>query len=138
LCVATNICKHTEEPLVRSIKHINEQEKPNLIIAGRDGNTYVEHSSINKLLINITRTSTVSVLIVPVIYKHQKVEKVVLAVDFKTVLNTQLISAIEERSNWFDPEMMVLNVDASKNPYETNEQRKIVEEKLGVILKNFD
>lgn len=128
----------TEEPLVRSIKQINEQEKPNLIIAGSDGNTYVEHSSISKLLINIARTSTVSVLIVPVSYKHQPVNKVVLAVDFKTVLNTELLSAIESRYNWFHPEMLVLNVDASKNPFETDEQRAIVEEKLGQILKNFD
>ncbi|WCT14555.1 universal stress protein [Mucilaginibacter jinjuensis] len=128
----------TEEPIVRSIKQINEQEKPNLIIAGSDGNTYVEHSSINKLLINIARTSTVSVLIVPVTYQHKPVDKVVLAVDFKAVLNTELIGAIEERYNWFHPEIMVLNVDASKNPYETDEERRIVEEKLGVILKNFD
>jgi nucleotide-binding universal stress UspA family protein len=128
----------SEEPLLRSIKDINEQEKPNLIIAGSDGSTYVERSSINKQLINIARTSTVSLLIVPITYQHQEVKKVVLAVDFKTVLNTELLGAIEERYKWFHPEMMVLNVDASKNPYETDEQRTIVEDKLGTILKNFN
>lgn len=124
-------------PLLRSINTMIEQEHPDLIIIGSDGKSYVDESYIGEQVISIARTSSVSVLVVPADYSYEPVERVLLACNYKTILKTHTLSALESRYNWLQPELLVLNVDPAPEHPANQQERRVVEAHLQEILNNY-
>lgn len=125
----------SDHALLRAISDITEQEKPDLIIAGSDHEDYDNQSYIGQQIIKIARTSTKSILVVPATYRYQPIMRVLLACDFKTILRSNALTALESRYNWLNAELLVLNV--AKSGHAEDEQRQIVEENLKALLKNY-
>lgn len=103
--------KISDLPLLRSIQVINAQEKPDLIIIGSDSKKHINESYISARAIEITKTSTVPVLVVPVETAYRKVQRVVIPCDFSAVSRLKSISGINEALDLMQPELMILNVD---------------------------
>lgn len=125
----------TDHALLRAINDITEREQPDLIIAGSDHTDEDNQSYISQQIIKIARTSTKSVLVIPSNYKFQPVKRALLACDFKTILRSNALTALESRYNWLNSELLVLNV--SKGSQAEGEQREMVEENLKALLKNY-
>lgn len=125
----------SESSLTRAINEVVEQEHPELVIAGSDTTPYSNQSYIGNQVIKIAKTSTISVLVVPQGYHFRPVKRVLLACDFKTILRSHALTALETRYNWLNPQLLVLNV--SGNKVQDDDQRTIVEENLKALLKNY-
>lgn len=128
----------SRQPLLRAIQGMIAQEQPDLMIIGSDGNRYVDESYIGEQAIGIARTSTISVLVVPSGYVYEPVKRVVLANDYKTILKTKALQALEKRYDWLKPQILVLSVNTTKEPATNYQERSQIENHLQQLLRNYD
>ena len=128
----------SERPLLRSIIDILESEKIELIVIGSDHFGLSKNSFISSQIVEIAKASPVSVLIVPSICRYQVIQKVLVPVDFQSIGFLERLGRHEVKSTqWFDKELMILNVDPKEKYLHRDEAFERNENSLHGYLKNF-
>src|SRR5260221_13686850 len=96
----------SEKPLLRSIKDILESEKTELIVVGSDHFSQSKNSFISSQIIEISKASPVSVLIVPSICKFQVIQKVLVPINTNSIGFLERLKSHEVISTlWLDKEL---------------------------------
>jgi nucleotide-binding universal stress UspA family protein len=97
----------SELPLLRAIHQVVEEQKPNLLIVGSGGSSFLDDSYIGGQVVAITRTSAIPVLIIPANVKYQKIEKALVPCDFAAIDRLGVLDKIPGSKKWINPELLV-------------------------------
>lgn len=128
----------SENPLLRSILEIVEDEKPELIVAGSDNYIYSSNSFIGSQVISIAKISPIRVLIVPAHYTYQPVETALVPCNFNTMNLLSKVDSYQSTSaKWKEKRLLVLNVDPTEKYLHPDEEFIKAENALHEYLKNF-
>ncbi|WP_158799158.1 universal stress protein [Pedobacter sp. L105] len=99
----------SEQSLLRSLRQIIKDEKPDLLIVGSDN--LLTQSYIGAQLIAIVRTTTIPTLIVPSTFKYEQIKKALIPCDFKVLSRLDSLKNMADPLKWIKPELNILNVD---------------------------
>lgn len=102
--------KLEEGRLSAIINETNEQEHPFLTVIGSNGGDDREDKSLGNNTINIAKTSTVPVLVVPPTATYHRVNNVLLACDFKKITETMPVEDLKGFIKTFGATLQILNV----------------------------
>jgi nucleotide-binding universal stress UspA family protein len=72
----------SELPLLRAIRQVIEQERPDLLLTGSDAAAPDGYSSVGAEVISIAKTSSVPVMIIPASVPYHPITKAVVPCDF--------------------------------------------------------
>lgn len=115
--------KLEEGRLSALINEANEQERPFLVVIGSNGSDDLQDKSLGNNTINIAKTSSVPVLVVPPTAHYHKVQKVLLACDFKKITQTMPVQDLKGIVSTFKSSLEILNVNP-KGEQPSEEVRK--------------
>ena len=100
----------SEEPLLRALRQLIADEKPDFVLVGADGNN-IEESYVGQQVVSIAKTSMVPVLIIPSKAKHQTLEYALVPCDFTAVTRLNILKDLRNLHLTSNPKLLVLNVD---------------------------
>jgi len=100
----------SELPLLRSIHQVVEEQKPDLIIVGSGGSSFLDDSYIGGQVVAISKTSAIPVLIIPSKVKYKKIDKALVPCDFAAIARLDMLKNIPGSKKWIHPQLLVLNV----------------------------
>ncbi len=121
-------------PLLRAVHQLIEEEQPYLLLIGSDANPLNDSSVIGELVIDIAKTSTVPVMIIPAGAKYQPIKRALVPCDFINVSRLILLKELRNTYSWLKPELMVLNID-NRHEHEQHEEEHAAV--LKEILENY-
>ncbi len=127
----------SEEPLVRAVLEITNDEKADLIILGSNNYNYSGDSLIANNVISIAKVSPVRVFIVPVTYTYEPVRTALLPCDFSTLVALDKLQSLRTSPLWGTTNLLALNVDPKERYLQPDEQFRKTEINLHDYLKNF-
>lgn len=87
-----------------------EEKKADLIVMGIKGESRLSRALMGSNTVSVIRKSTIPVLAIPVNAVYHKVEKVVLAYDYKGPIAEKTLNGLKEFLNVFKAKLMVLDV----------------------------
>lgn len=129
----------SEVPLVRSVHELIADEKPALVVAGSDHHHYSSNSYVAGNLIEIAKTSSVRVLIVPSHYQYKAVQQVLVPCDFNTMASLSKLTHYQATtSQWYNKKLQVLHVDPKARFLHPDEAFTASVNNLRQYLKDFD
>jgi nucleotide-binding universal stress UspA family protein len=99
----------SELPLLRSIHQLIEDERPDLLIVGSDGDN--PQTYIGAEVIAIAKTSPIPVLVVPANVKYKPIKLAVVPCDLDAISRLDVFKALRASQKWSQPELLVLSVD---------------------------
>jgi nucleotide-binding universal stress UspA family protein len=111
--------------LSSGIAEICEEKSVDLIIMGITGRGKLEETLIGSNTISVARNTKVPVIIVPSNARYQPIEEVLLACDFKKVVETTPVAALEKILDATRAKLFVINIDhdnksfTPETPFET-------------------
>lgn len=108
-----------------------------LIIMGITGaETKLEEAIIGSNAVDVARDSKIPVIIVPVNAEYEKLQKVLLAVDFKKVAKTTPVSEIKKLLDVTNAQLDVLHVEADANSahIDLDDEKKV----FNSLFNNYD
>ncbi|WP_259067841.1 universal stress protein [Mucilaginibacter sp. X4EP1] len=111
----------SELPLLRAIHQVIEEQKPNLLIAGSGGSSFMDDSYIGGQVVAIAKTSAIPVLIIPSKVKYQTVKKALVPCDFAAIDRLGVLDKIPGSKKWINPELLVLNIATSQKHQTEND-----------------
>lgn len=124
--------------LLRAVVENTISKNVDLVILGSRGNSSDEDTHIGSHVIKIAKASPVPIIVVPPSYTFEKVNKVVVAIDFNKIKDTIPLEALKKLLNKNKVELMVLNID-DKGKYDKSDALKtVVETALHNTLKQYD
>ncbi|MDE3252480.1 MAG: universal stress protein [Bacteroidota bacterium] len=97
--------------LNNGLDHVCEKTDSDLIVMGITGGGLLEETLIGSNTIAVSKHSTKPVIIVPKDARFNKIEKVALACDFKSVIDTTPVEPIRNLLEETSAKLMVLNID---------------------------
>lgn len=103
-------------PLTEGIQEIAEKEKVDLIIMGITGGGKIDEVLIGSNTTSVAKHTNVPVIIVPAECHYSPVEEVMLACDFKQVVETTPVKPIADLLDATKAKLFVLNVSSDKDP----------------------
>ncbi len=113
------------------INEVNVQENPILVVIGTNGSDDREDKSLGNNTINIAKTSLKPVLVVPASAMYRKVEKVILACDFRKITELLPIDDLKGFLKTFSAQLEVLNVHPKgEQPSEEVQQEQALFDKM--------
>lgn len=118
----------SDQSLLRSLRQIIKDEKPDLLIVGSDN--ALTQSYIGAQLIAIVRTTTIPTMIVPSTFKYEKIKKALIPCDFKVLSRLDSLKSIADPLEWIKPEINILNVDPNFDHLAHEEDIMILKEFL--------
>ncbi|ACU62958.1 universal stress protein [Chitinophaga pinensis] len=127
----------SEAPLLRAIMEVVREESPELIVLGSDNYRYSSGSFIAGNLISIAKASPVRVLIVPSTYQYQRVEKILVPADYKTLDSLDKVRNLQIPPQWKDSKLLVLNVDPKERYLNPDDHLKAAEQHVHERLKDY-
>jgi hypothetical protein len=128
----------TELPLLRGILQLMKSEQPSMIVVGFDNINSTNESLISGNVISIAKASPVRVLIVPLCYHYQPVQKVLVPCNFSEIYTLNKINHLRSSPQWQHVQLLVLNVDPKKRYLNPDEKFAQTEKSLHEYLKNFN
>lgn len=102
--------------LAEGIQDIADRENVQLIIMGITGGGKVEEVLVGSNTTSVAKHTNVPVLIIPAECRYTPVEEVMLACDFKQVVETTPIQPIADLLEMTKAKLFVLNVSSEKDP----------------------
>ncbi len=128
----------SELPLVRTVLVLIYEENIGLMVVGSNGNEPMEQSYIGSRLIELTKASPIPVLIIPPHIIYQPVETALVAADFKSLANINLLERLQKIKQWRNcPSLSLLNVNHATDN-EGGDLKATVKEKLQMLLQDFE
>jgi nucleotide-binding universal stress UspA family protein len=127
----------SEEPLLRAIMEIIEYESVDMIILGSNNYNYSSDSLVASSVISIARASPVRVLMVPVTYTFQPIDKALVPCNFNALEYLDKINSLRTSPLWADTKLLVLNVDSKERYLHPDDLFRQTEDDLHQYLKNF-
>ncbi|WPU98589.1 universal stress protein [Mucilaginibacter sp. cycad4] len=100
------------EPIIRAIHETIEDQQPDLMIVG--GDIGGELSMIGEQIIEIAKSSSVKVLIIPANTVYQKIEQALVPCDFEAVARLGILKGLNTSHSWLNPKLMILYVDPKR------------------------
>ncbi len=126
----------TDLPLVRGIHDTIEDQQVDLVIVGTENDECrSQESYIGEQVIGIARSSPVPVLIVPGNKVFRKIERIVLACDFKALPRLKSLRNLDSALGRFSGELLVLNVDPDQKHLA---ERAENEQQLADLLREYN
>lgn len=101
----------SREPLVRSVLDAIETHHADIVLLGGNGNETDSNSHIGNNIVEISKTSPVPVIVVPLCAKFTGVTRMLMAVDFQKVKENVPIIELRRLLNREELELLVVNVD---------------------------
>lgn len=93
------------------INEVNVQEDPVLVVIGSNGSDDRGDKSLGNNTINIAKTSLKPVLVVPPTAVYRKIEKVILACDFRKITELLPVEDLKSFLKHFSAQLEILNVN---------------------------
>ncbi len=124
-------------PLLRAILEEVEANNSDLLIIGSNSQEIPDESYLGEQVIRIAKTSPVPVLVVPANGIFTGLKRVLMAFDFKTLTNLNVLKTLKESHQWIKQELMVLNVDPGLKRAAPDEKFLEVSEGLNQWLKDI-
>jgi nucleotide-binding universal stress UspA family protein len=104
--------------LNEGLDHVCEKTDSELIVMGITGGGLLEETLIGSNTIHVSRHSTKPVIIVPKNAVYKKIEKVALACDFRSVVDTTPVEPIRDLLQVTGSKLMVLNIDHNREHFD--------------------
>jgi nucleotide-binding universal stress UspA family protein len=123
--------------LVRAILETIDKETVDLVILGSNGSNTGNISHIGSNVINISKLSSVPVIVVPPACHYEMIKKVVMACDFQKVKDTVPLEALKRLLSRHDVDLLVVNVDPSDKHKHSDPQQLAEENALYSMLKEY-
>jgi len=127
----------SEMPLLRAVLDLVEAERPELIILGSDHYRYSSESFVAGHLISLAKASPVKVLIVPATYTYRLVTDALVPFTFDFLDSVEKVNSLRSSPQWHDIQLHVLNVDATEQYRNRDENFRERENRLHAYLKNM-
>jgi nucleotide-binding universal stress UspA family protein len=124
--------------LLRAVVENTVSKNVDLVILGSRGNTSNEDTQIGSHVIKIAKASPVPMIIVPPDYDFEKIDRIVVAVDFNKVKDTVPLEALKRLLNKKHAELLVVNVDDKGKHTDKDAQRMAEETILHTMLKQYN
>ena len=119
-------------PLLRSLHQANSEFDPRLVMMGF--NPDLQSGFIGSQIIELVKSSSVSVLVVPQQTSYLPIRQALVPIDFSSVSEHILVDNLK-RLEALDLELKVLNVDQTD---EQSKDRSEHEQRLKQLLREFD
>ncbi len=100
-----------EGSLLATINDINASEDPWLVVIGSNGSDDENNKALGNNTIKIAKTSTKPVLVVPPTALFKRVEKLILACDFRKITEVIPVESLRSVALTLGAKLEVLNVD---------------------------
>lgn len=100
--------------LNNGIDEMIEKHKPSYIIMGITGGSLIEEVLVGSNTVNVAKNSKIPVLIIPPHSVFNKLKRIVLAADFKKVVETTPTNEIKEIVQSTNSKLYVINIDHQK------------------------
>jgi len=114
LPVDTSVEKYLiDDKWIPAINNLIELRKPELVILGNDPHAALNDGIIAEHIVPFAKTTTTSVLIVPIDAVYKKLKRVLIPTSFENMDRLRLMRSIHISNNWLHATMFVLNVDTS-------------------------
>lgn len=121
-------------PLLRALHQLMAQEAPYLLLVGSDSASENHSSAVGELVIDIAKTSTVPVMVVPSNAKYQSINRALVACDFTNVSRLVLLKELRNTYSWLKPQLLILNIDHRREHEQHEEEHAAI---LKEILENY-
>lgn len=108
----------SELPLMRAIAQVVQNENPRAILIGSDNNAYDNDSYVSGHVIQIAKTSTVNVMVVPAGHAFQTIEEVLIPVDTFSKGSLARLNEVGNRPYLGKMKLDILKLDAAQKPEE--------------------
>lgn len=123
-------------PLLRAILEVQEEQLVDLLILCSDNN-YEGDTQVGRNIVKISKISPAPVLVVPEKAVPEKLERIILACDFKRVNEVVPQQKLKKVWDMLQAELLVLNVDP-KGLHENQDPQMLAEESaLAEMLKDY-
>ena len=96
-----------------AIQSLIDLRKPELVILGNDPHAEINDGIIAEKIIPFSKSSTVSVLIVPIDAVYKKLNRVLIPTSFENMARLRLMQKLCISNAWLHATMLVLNVDTT-------------------------
>lgn len=126
------------EPLLRSVVDTIETEKPDVILIGSNSEKAEEESYIGEHLIEIAKTSTIPVYVIPPKSKYHLVTNALVPCDFGSLRQVGLLERLQKIKNWPRVQLFLLNVAPEEKRSNSNNASPEIEGTLKKYLEEFD
>ncbi|QXV64923.1 universal stress protein [Mucilaginibacter sp. 21P] len=113
--------------LVRAVVDRVEAYNADLVIIGSVGNSSAEGEGLGSHVIGISKASPVPVMVIPPAFKYRKVERAIIACDFKKVKENVPVDVLHKLLGKQNFELLVVNIDAD-NKHDSNDAEQLAEE----------
>ncbi|RYY66538.1 MAG: universal stress protein [Chitinophagaceae bacterium] len=125
----------SDQPLVRTLLQLVEQESPDLIVAGSDNQEYESDSFVSAKLIELARASPVRVLVVPAGCAYVEPRSVLVPCNLAQTDSLERLAHLAQATQGKDLQLEVLHVDTpGRGPKPANEAKAL--EHLHRFLKD--
>ncbi|HTK20344.1 MAG TPA: universal stress protein [Mucilaginibacter sp.] len=123
--------------LVRAIIETIGQVNADIVILGSNGSSDSHNSHIGSNVVNISKLSPVSVIVVPPLCHYEKIKRVVMACDFNKVKDSVPLEPLKRLLQRHDVELQVVNIDKEAKHKNADPEQMAEETVLHSMLKEY-